>query len=289
MSKIVYNKERSGKILARGGPRDVQNRQRLDQQERMLRDMVAEDRGLRPQVVGPGGVDKPVQTQQIDLSQYVPLAEVRQKLLEASEFTRKEEVDRFESGITNLNTQLNETRKKYNASQEELINYKAEIRRLKEEVLSAPNIGEFQKKSAEIEKFLHDKEVEMASVKAELTAKTNLYESTIKSKDEQILDLRNNIEMLNSGIESRTGEMRGLREKLDQVYDRISNGSIKPLVGSHMDRPTLEDKIFIDPIEPGREEQMDSHIEVKEEKPIEENQGRNIKGDLAKLRELLKL
>jgi len=288
MPKIVYNKERSGKILARGGPRDVQTRQRLDQQERLLREMVANDREVRPQMTGPVVSDKPVQAQ-LDLSQYMPLEEVRQKLLEAVEVTRKDEAARFESGLNSLNEQLKDSRKKYNAAQEDLINFKAEIRKLKEEVLSAPNAVEFQKSISEKDQSIQNLSVELASVKAELAAKIDLYESTIRGKDEQISDLRSNTETLNSVIESRTGEMQDLREKLDQVYDRISNGSIKPLVGSHMDRPALEDKIFIDPIEPGREEQMDSHIEVKEEKPAEESNGRNIKGDLAKLRELLKL
>jgi hypothetical protein len=261
MSKLVYNKERSGKIIARGGPRDAQNRQRLDQQERMMRS--SDDRGLRPQVVGSrGSSERPAQSSQIDLSQYMPFEEVRRKLVEVAEFTKKDESARFESGLNSLNEQLKESRRKYNAVQEELINSKAEIRRLKEEVMSSPNAGEFQKK-------LMEKEIELATVKAELSSKTTL------------------VDMLNSILLSRTGEMQGLREKLDQVFDRISNGSITPLVGSHMDRPALEDKIFIDPIDSNREKQMDSHIEVREEKIVEENRNININAQAAKLRELL--
>lgn len=244
---MVYNKERSG-------TRDVQSRQRVDQ---------SEGRNLRPQVVGSrGSAAVPAPMPQIDLSQYMPFEEVRRKLVEVSEFTKKEESARFESGLENINTQLKEMRRKYDSAQEELINSKSEIRRLKEEVMSSPNSGEFQKK-------LIEKEIELATVKAELSAKITL------------------VDMFNSILLSRTEEMRDLRDKLDQVFDRISNGSITPLVGSHMDRPSLENKIFIDPIDSNREKQMDSHIEVREEKVAEENKGRDITAQAAKLRELL--
>ena len=80
-----------------------------------------------------------------------------------------------------------------------------------------------------------------------------------------------------------------LKSKLDKLYDRIADGSIKPLVGSNMDRPALEDKIFIDPIEKGAEPDLDPHINVEEDETSKEIKERDINTDLAKLRNLLKL
>ncbi len=56
-----------------------------------------------------------------------------------------------------------------------------------------------------------------------------------------------------------------------------------------MDRPALEDKIFIDPIEKSTEPKLDSHIDIKEDKSSKTDSERDINTDLAKLRNLLKL
>jgi hypothetical protein len=76
-----------------------------------------------------------------------------------------------------------------------------------------------------------------------------------------------------------------LQDKLDKLYNKIADGSIQPLVGSRINRPELEDKIFIDPIDKDKEPQLDSHIAIKEEE-VEEK--RDMRPDLAKLRKLLK-
>jgi len=209
MPKMPYNKEKFDRISARGGPRDIQARQWLDQQKELLKSVVKSGEEL-------------VQPIQGDLSQYMLLSDVKIKILDAVEFTKKAEADKFIGTINALN-----------------------------------------------DKIL-------------------MYESVVKSKDDQIVDLRESVKTLNALLEGRFKEVSILQEKLDSVYDKISNGTIEPFVGSHMDKPALEGKIFIDPIEPGREEQMDSHIEIKEERSDKESDGRNIEGDLAKLRELLK-
>ena len=86
-----------------------------------------------------------------------------------------------------------------------------------------------------------------------------------------------------------SNDLEELKSKLDKLYDRISDGSIKPLVGSKMGRPALEDKIFIDPLEKDTEPDLDSHINVEEDKASKETSEHDINTDLVKLRNLLKL
>jgi septal ring factor EnvC (AmiA/AmiB activator) len=167
----------------------------------------------------------------VGASQSLSLDVVRQKIEEAVAFTRKVEADRYESGIRNLNDQLNSAKNHL----EELVNQ------------------------------LRTKEDELAVFKF----KVSELEKTIRLKEE-------------SG-----GRIRVLEEKLDKLYNKISDGSISPLVGSKMDKPTLEDRIFIDPLEKGAGEELEAHIEVKEEKVMEID--RDVSSDLAKLRSLLKL
>jgi hypothetical protein len=216
MSKIVYNKERSGKIIARGGPRDIQNRQKLLRQSESLKESFVEDMPKDKTVYG-------------DLSQYMLLSDVKTKILEAVGFAKKEESAKFEHEI----------------------------------------------------ELLHES----------VDSKSLMYDSIIKDKDNQISELKNTINILSNTIEKGFARISDLQSKLDLVYDKIANGSIEPLVGSHMDRPILEDSIFIDPIDTRREKQMDSHIEIEEEKPIEENKDKDkdkdISAQAAKLRALL--
>ena len=199
MTRIKYNKERlSGKQLGGGGPRDRQAALELRRQSEMFERMSPTIATGAPKQQG------------IDLSQYLPLAEVKRKIEEVVASTVESQRKKFESDLKNLNNQLNE------------------------------------------------KGVVISRLKDELNAKSD----------------RN---------------LEELKYKLDKLYDRISDGSIKHLVGSKMDRPSLEDKIFIDPIEKNEGPKLDSHIDIKEDKSSKTDSERNINTDLAKLRNLLKL
>src|SRR5574340_557844 len=109
MSKIPYNKDRSGKLISRGGPRDIQQRQMIDRQQDMLRKVSSDNdsTGVRPHIVVSSA---PNHAAELDASQFLPLEEVRRKLEEAVETVRKEERKRYESGLNSLNDQLKDIR-----------------------------------------------------------------------------------------------------------------------------------------------------------------------------------
>lgn len=255
MGKIVYNKERSGKLIGRGGPRDIQQRQRLIQEGSMVREVLAFDKtSFKPQIVD----EKKEKNLDIDLSQYLPLTEVRKKIEEAVMVVQQQEMQRYEGGLKNINDQLNTARKESHGFHEKLI-----------EVTS-----KFEVKSELYEKASKDVE--------DLKTKLENASDLLKERDIKIAELRTQVETK----EDIYGKMQ---EKLDRLYGKIADGSISPLVGSKMDRPALEDRIFIDPLEPGKEPELDSHIKIQEEKLEEESKERNMQDDLAKLRNLLKM
>jgi predicted RNase H-like nuclease (RuvC/YqgF family) len=249
--KIKYNKEKSGKQLGGGGPRDRQLAHRFKQEDRLIEK-------LKPAISAEVAKAQEGPQAGPDLSQYLPMEIARQKIEEAVEYTKKLDKERYESGLKNLNDQLKAARKKAALAEEELINANAEIRRLKDQVTSTPTVSE------EAREQLHKKDLEIKDREIKIAR----LESTLKSKEE---------------AERVVNE---LQNKLDRLYNKIADGSISPLVGSKMDRPELEDKIFIDPIDHDQEHELDSHIDVKEESTEER---RDMKGDLEKLRRLLKM
>ena len=227
MPKIIYNKAKSGKWLSGGGPQDRQKALKLGQHQGSLH-------GLRPamaaEISKSKANSKPPQSHQtVDLSQYLPLKEVKKKIEEAIVFTRNQEQQRFESGLKNINNQLKAERKK-------------------------------TEKSESVVKKLQD---QLDSVAVSAGDKNEFYNQSSK-------------------------DIKGLQDKLDRLYNKISDGSIQHLVGSRMDRPALEDKIFIDPLEKGKEPDLDAHINIIEEKPIEKVDS-DMMRDLVKLKGLLKL
>lgn len=248
--KIKYNKEKSGKQLGGGGPRDRQALYRSRQEDKLIEKLKpAISAEVAKAQEGPQGVD---------ISQMLPFDVVKQKIEEAVEYTKKFERERYDSGLKNLNDQLKAARKKAALAEEELINANAEIRRLKDRVVSTPTVSE------EAREQMHRKDLEIKDREIKIAR----LESALKSKEESeriVNDLQN---------------------KLDRLYNKIADGSISPLVGSKMDRPELEDRIFIDPIDHEHEREFDSHIDVKEEATEEK---RDVKGDLEKLRRLLKM
>ena len=247
MPRIKYNKEKlPSKQYGGGGPRDRQAALKLRQQAELL------------QRVSPTISAEVSEQPSVDLSQYLPFEEVKKKIEEAVASTAEAERKRFESGLKNLNDQLNAERKKVNAAQDQLINANADITRLKNQINKFPEVSE------KAQQLINEKDLDVSKLKAEMDAKEEIYLHSSKNLEE-------------------------LKSKLDKLYDRISDGSIKPLVGSKMGRPALEDKIFIDPLEKDTEPGLDAHINVEEDKASKETSERDINTDLAKLRNLLKL
>jgi len=220
MSKIKYNKEKPGRLLSGGGPRDLQHRQKLMQQEQIIRDLVISESRHHPSIIDK---NKNIEKSQlkIDLSQYIPLEEVKRKIEDAVSFIKKEEKIKFENELSILSNELSNIKKK-----------------------------------------LNEKDIKITELQFKLETKESIYESSIF-------------------------DFKKLQEKLEQLYNKIADGSIKPFVGSKMDRPSLEDKIFIDPLSNESNVTLDSHIEITEEASQSELQNRDLNNDLAKLRALL--
>jgi len=335
MGKIIYNKVKSGKHLGGGGPRDRQTALKMKQQQDMMTNlrpsMTAETQKSKPDMVDTQPKAAPAQ----DMTQYLPLKEVKKKIEEAVAAVRDGEQQKFQSGLNNINDQLKNERRKVAKASEELLNAKVEIKRLRSQVSETPTIP------MEVEKRIMEKDSEISTLNAQMTAKGELYDKaetelnklrgqleniseTGSGKDENIGKLKSDLktktelcEKLDRDVKfysdavgkkdkelieitatmkskeemftKSDGDMKEIQNKMDKLYNKIADGSIKHLVGSKMDRPALEDKIFIDPLEKGKEPKLDAHIEVEEEKPIEDAEERDMMTDLAKLKGLLKL
>lgn len=332
MPKIIYNKVKSGRLLGGGGPRDRQTALKLEQQRELFSTLRP---AMTAEVSKSKTVSEPKQAQQeVDLSQYLPLKEVKKKIEEAVIFTRNKEQQRFESGLKNINNQLKAERKKAAGSGEELLNAKVEIKRLKTQITEVPVIP------MEVEKRIMEKDSEISKLNTKLTTKSELYDKVEKeitalqnkiedinksdgSKDENIgklkADLDNKSKLcrrlkekvqrytesastkekklieLTAVMKTKEEEfgrsnsyMTELQEKMDKLYDKIADGSIQSFVGSKMDRPMLEDKIFIDPLEKDKEPDLDAHIDIKEEESVKEVDS-DMMTDLSKLKGLLNL
>jgi chromosome segregation ATPase len=289
MTRIKYNKEKlPSKQYGGGGPRDRQAALKLRQQAELL------------QRVSPTISAEVSKQPSVDLSQYLPFEEVKKKIEEAVASTAEAERKRFESGLKNLNDQLNVERKKVGATQDQLINANAEVAKLKIQINKFPEVSE------KAQQLINEKELDVSKLKAELVVKSELYDRAktelpeIRSKlsaavemgtekQIKIVELEANLKAKEEVYLQSSQNLEELKSKLDKLYDRIADGSIKPLVGSKMDRPALEDKIFIDPLEKDTEPDLDSHINVEEDKASKETSERDINTDLAKLRNLLKL
>ena len=116
------------------------------------------------------------------------------------------------------------------------------------------------------------------------------FESSLKSLKDQLREKDVVISKLRSELDTESSKsLEELKYKLDKLYDRIADGSIEPLVGSKMDRPALEDKIFIDPLEEAVDSDLDSYITIEEDKTSKEVSKRDMSTDLTKLRNLLKV
>lgn len=291
MSRIVYNKEKSTKIMGGGGPRDRQAGLKLMHDRQLLQN-------LSPSIQAEVSKAPVESSPQVDMSQYLPLDIVRQKIEAAVQATRDQERERYESGLRNLNDQLKDARKKAAIAEENLLNTSSEIKKLKTDLLESSSSVQTDIKR------INDQELMLRELKAELKSKTDmvlflesqlrdkvssmelLYKETAGTLKEKEVELAELKQKMKSADELKLSTV-SLEHKLDELYQKISDGSISHLVGSKMDRPALEDKIFIDPLEKNKEPELESHIEVKKEEAA--TIARDVPSDLNKLRNLLKL
>ncbi len=281
MPRIKYDKEGSGKKIGRGGPRDVQLRQRIMQEELVRRQLGSD--AVVPIMKGGTASAEPIPVRTTDnLSGHLPLEEVRKKIEEAVKYTKASEKERFESGLKNLNDQLNAVRKKY-------AGYDKTLRQLNEKDLELSKIktdlaikSDFYAKSDDEIKALKSQLTELSRVNSELS-------KSLSEKDIALAEAKAYLISKEENYKQNSESFSILQSKMDELYNKISDGSIQPLIGSKMSRPALEDKIFIDPLEKTNEPELDSHIEVKEEEPKPEASNIDMKSDLAKLKNLLNL
>jgi len=290
MVKIRYNKEKPGRILMGRGPRDIQLKQKVLREQETYKHLTP--------IISVESANGVMQTE-VDSSQYLSLDEVRKKIEEAVDVVREEERKRYESGLKNLNDQLNQMRKKAAAAEEQLINANAEINRLNNILTGQKGVSE-----KEIEKFkntidslkiqleekdkqLREKTDELVQTKqivSDLQSEVNAVKNELHTRDLKITELQT---LLNNNQSVEIVDK--LQEKLDRLYEKIADGSISPLVGSKIPKPELEDRIFIDPLDDTirkKEADLDTHIDVKEER---KEIRRSVEEDISKLRKLLKL
>lgn len=262
--KIKYNKEKPGRILMGRGPRDLQLRRKALQEQKIYNQLTP--------TMSAESTDKRVQ-QGIDLSQYLSLEEVRKKIEEAVNTVREDERRRYESGLRNLNEQLNVIRKKAVLAEEKLMNANKEIDYLKNTVkLLEGNL-------IEKDKQLSGREKEVLELKKEI----DVLKVELRDKNNEIIKLRT------STVDSKSTELiNELQNKLDRLYEKIPDGSISPLIGSETSKPELEDKVFIDPLDSSikeKEASLDTYIDIKtEHKEVK----RSVEEDVSKLKKLLK-
>jgi len=290
-AKIIYNKEKSGKQLKSGGPRDLQVRQKMARE----REYYA---SLSPSVSVEASPKKHEASSSskssVQLANMLSLEEVKRRIEEAVASTRKTESDRYKSGLKNLNEQLKNERKKASAAHEQLINANAEVTRLKS------RLAEDTGNTEETIKLLHEKDIEIAK----FTEKNSMLEYNNTVLNDTVSALNDKMSAMTADFAKKEEELnklvvaakvkesvyKELQDKLDKVYEKISDGSIQPLVGTKMDRPSIEDKIFIDPIDKTKADSLDAHININEEDPSHsEGSHRDMSGDLAKLKKILKI
>ena len=246
--KIPYNKEikkSSSKQIGRGGPRDIQRRQ-----------AAAFERGTATIQLPPLNVEelknlildqRRKEEGPIDLSGIgLTYTEAREKIQEAVKVTRKEERKKYESSLRNLNDQLNAA--------------KIKISVMEETLMITPHIeDQIKEKNVEINRL----EMDLIRIETRLKIKEELL-------DKFTINYGNTMEELKSGILELSG--------------KLSEGQVNNLIKT-IERPEIQDNVFIDPIE--SEDGLDPHIKIKVDDASKESTDRNVKEDLAKLKGLL--
>ena len=253
-NKIPYNKKlNGGKQWGSGGPRDLQRRQNATYGSAVIQLPSMSVKELKELLGGVSAIDKNISNGKGQMS----FEEVKRKINEAVQFTIKQEKGRYESGLKNLNDQLNVMRKKAGSAEEQLIEKNAEIRRLKDQIISGPQ---------DLNSKLEEKNNEI-----------NILKVKVEEKDKVIEKLSDNY----------TKNINMLGDKIDEIDSKLSRGILTiDEYKSDPDRPKIEDDVFIDPIESDNLK-LDPHIEIKADDISGTKVTRDIKEDLDKLRRLL--
>jgi len=157
-----------------------------------------------------------------------------------------------------------EERKKYEGSLRSLNNQlsaaKIKISVMEETLMITPHIeDQIKEKNVEINKL----EMDLIRIEARLKVKEELL-------DKFTVNYGNTIEELKSGILELSG--------------KLSEGQVSSLIKT-IERPEIRDNVFIDPIE--SEDELDPHIKIKADDTSTGSADRNVKEDLAKLKDLL--
>jgi len=256
-SKIPYNKKLdSKKQWGTGGPRDIQRKQSAAYGNAtygsaviQLPSMSVEE--LKELLGGASTMGKNISGDQISFE------EVKRKIDEAVQFTIKQEKKRYESGLKNLNDQLNIMRRKAGSVEEQLVEKNAEIRKLRDQIITGPQ---------DLSSKLEEKNNEINILKVKIEEKDKIVEKLSNSYIENIDVLKN---------------------KIDDIDNKLDHGILTTdKYAGDPDRPKIEDDVFIDPIE-GDNLELDPHIEIKTDGDSSTSVNRNIKEDLDKLRRLL--
>lgn len=229
------------------GPRDMQLRQKALREQEIYKRLVPS--------ISAEATEGEVVTTEIDTSQYLPIEEVKKKIEEAVNSVREEERKRYESGLKNLNDQLNAMRKKATTAEEQLINANAEINRLNsiitgQQGMSEKEIDNLKIRINSLEQQLEDKINELANKSKQLAKSEQAIsdlEQELKIAKDKLHDKELKIAKLQTLVDNnQSTEIVGLLQaKLDQLYEKIANGSISPLVGSKIPKPELEDRILL--------------------------------------------
>lgn len=250
-SKIPYNKKlNSEKQWGSGGPRDVQRRQSAAYGSAVIQLPKMSVEELKQLLGSAASTDKNGNNQ-------ISFEEAKKKIDEAVQFTIKQQKERYESGLRNLNDQLNIMRRKAGSAEEQLVEKNAEIKRLKDQIINGPQ---------DLNSKLEEKNNEISRL-----------EVRIEEKDKVIEKLSDNY----------TKNINMLGDKIDEIDSKLSRGILS--TGEYKgdsNRPKLEDDIFIDPIEDTGSD-LDPHIEIKADDASTTSINRDIKEDLNKLKRLL--
>jgi len=183
----------------------------------------------------------------------LPFDVVQQKIEEAVHHTQEVEKKRYESGLGNLNSQLNQQKEKVRTQQRELIEKSSESDRYR------------------IKVGLLEKELK------ETIAALSKAESKLESAEERVRQIE----------DERREEVGDLRSKIMELIEKISSGNFQMRSDAidriDPERPKLED-VFIDPLEE-LSTVLDPHINVNASEAT--GTTRNIRSDVDKLKNLL--
>lgn len=280
--RIPYNKKDKGsKQMGHAGPRDAQRRlsgrsyadinmPKVDLNE--LKNLLLNNQKTREEIAKElqvdlhavedalskrveNGVRRTLQEEMKTLKpgEGLPFDVVQQKIEEAVRHTQEEEKKRYESGLGNLNSQLNQAKSKVGALKRELIEKSSEADKARMRV------------------GLLEKELK------EIISKLGRTEEKLEYAEKRVREVE----------KERKEEVGELRSKITELIERISSGEFTMRGSdrsySDTDRPKIED-VFIDPLGELVTE-LDPHINVDAAEAT--GAKRDLKSDVDKLKNLL--